>query len=914
MKKSRNISIFIFFFALFTTVVFVFFGSFYLRVIDDITTDYDREFMYADFGDDGKNYFLEYYDDSLSVFSSQDLKLRLVTLDGTAYSERNLTSTLPKDVVVEQFYAGFDGTVMISCYERNHDGDERTAYNYVLYCLKPGATGFDTLISLPCAGMNLAEAKRNVRPSSITGDFDTDHTFIINMFIKKDTICTKYSYREGVLISNGTFVHNGEMIGGSYCKGVDLFVGYIPVKDLAMLSDSNGTLYTVYVDADGKPQIDITPNFYGIDFTYFGVYTDRLTGNLRQIGNAETIPLPINKLDKSSKIVTAVDYGYNIGNSNGDGGVLAVYNYNEISFAKMTGGMDNLGNFEDYTKYLPNTRIQSILIMFGTVVGLLIISYAFYYLFCIKQQLYFPIALRHMLSMSVCLFWFVTIMYGTVIWSVYTLDVASGLSRYADTIYAETASGDTPTNILPNVSKFSNLSYFQLYNDSGTWRVQNSSESEYTPGFSVDSYELSFLKSGINPDKRTENTFFSYHMPTEAYKWLIYKDNDSGVFVLVGDESIALGFYSDLLLTMYIACGVVVLLSAFLTRGTSRAISRVAKGIGKIATSEGQYKIVHNSYDELQSFALTVNNFAGGIYEKLAESRKIRDSYLKFIPYHILRIMEIDSATEADKTKVSTRYLTLMSVHFRFPGGIYQNQDSQALFDSINEIMADASKVISERNGAVYNVSYDSFDVVFDGESSDAVAAAVALRQEVIADNKIRAEAGRESITLCIAIEKGDAIMGFVDSDAHVVPTIVSLGLNLTRAMIETALLIGANIICTDVIANAASAYSARYIGKISHSTDGIKIYELFDGDLYDERSAKEKTRRLFAEGLQKFYGRDFSGAKRVFMDIVHKFPEDSVNRHYLYLSDVLEKEAAENVYIDYKSIKTTYRRRSSDT
>ena len=446
------------------------------------------------------------------------------------------------------------------------------------------------------------------------------------------------------------------------------------------------------------------------------------------------------------------------------------------------------------------------------------------------------------------------------------------------------------------LSKFNHLNYYQLYNDDGVWRVQKSNNYDYTQGFSIDTPKLRFLKSGINPDGSFKDEI-TYKTPQGA-RYVLYKKASDGIFVLVADEYKVWEFHRGFLLFMYCSGSVIIIMSAVLASRTSRGINRVAKGVGRIATSDGKYKIVQNSCDELQSFALTVNNFAGGIYAKLEESRKIRESYLKFIPYHILDLMDIDSAAEADITKVAARSLTLMSVRFRFLGAAYQNPE--AFFDNINELMAAASKIISKHGGAVYNTAHDRFDAVFGGEVTDAAASAVALRQEVIAINKNRARAGLFQLELCAAIEKGDAIMGFVDSDAHVVPAIVSTELTLARAMIKTAISVGANIICSDEVACAVSGYSVRYIGKMRNK--GMRVYELFDGDTYRERTAKEKPRRLFAEGLQKFYGRDFSGAKRVFMDIVHKFPEDNVNRHYLYLADMLEKDNGKEVYIDYGS------------
>ena len=68
-------------------------------------------------------------------------------------------------------------------------------------------------------------------------------------------------------------------------------------------------------------------------------------------------------------------------------------------------------------------------------------------------------------------------------------------------------------------------------------------------------------------------------------------------------------------------------------------------------------------------------------------------------------------------------------------------------------------------------------------------------------------------------------------------------------------------------------------------------MYEIYDGDNFETRQAKESSRAVFSAGIYAFYSGDFSQAKRQFMEIARRPGEDGVALHYLYLADRYEKQ-----------------------
>ena len=112
-----------------------------------------------------------------------------------------------------------------------------------------------------------------------------------------------------------------------------------------------------------------------------------------------------------------------------------------------------------------------------------------------------------------------------------------------------------------------------------------------------------------------------------------------------------------------------------------------------------------------------------------------------------------------------------------------------------------------------------------------------------------------------------------------------------SRRLVALAPSLDANILCTALVANAASEYALRYIGKCREDSRELRVYEIYDGDNFETRQAKESSRAVFSAGIYAFYSGDFSQAKRQFMEIARRPGEDGVALHYLYLADRYEKQ-----------------------
>lgn len=88
-------------------------------------------------------------------------------------------------------------------------------------------------------------------------------------------------------------------------------------------------------------------------------------------------------------------------------------------------------------------------------------------------------------------------------------------------------------------------------------------------------------------------------------------------------------------------------------------------------------------------------------------------------------------------------------------------------------------------------------------------------------------------------------------------------------------------------------------MGKCMEGGQAIRTYEIFDGDAFEIRKVKEDTGERFSQGVYALYSRDFSQAKRIFLNLVHHNTGDGGARYYLYLADRLEKRPEDEISLD---------------
>ena len=582
----------------------------------------------------------------------------------------------------------------------------------------------------------------------------------------------------------------------------------------------------------------------------------------------------------------------------GNGGALALL----YESGQMLLSVSSQGGHTDLSAGLYRTPWQSGLVLALLVAGVLFLSYGFYYLVCEYQKLYFPLVVKNLLWLGLAGY---VALSATLLFAIgprYRAgaeeNILAGLEAQAAQVTAEDSAGLTQAaQALAQADEdYADCTFLALgQGEDGAYEVLASSGPEaagtalQTPGFLPGVAEQLALarEKGQYAGHATSGGIGYYYA-------VCLKAEGGALYVRVQDKALEQAIQGGILelgLYAYGAVALVVVLSLLAIGEVALGARRVTRGVDLLAAGAPQVRVEHHTGDEMEALAAAFNDLSGALEEKKENAALAGNAYMRFVPRRLVALLGVSNIEQVDKDTSVSQEIAMMVVRFRFPEAAYQ-QDAQTLFDNINEVFAHIAGAVSGGGGTIYNFTHDGFDAVFESGPQAAVGAAVEVRQALLELNAQREARGDAPVELRVALDHGVAMMGVVGDEDRVVPTVVSACLNTARKLVELAQVLDANILCTMAVADAAKEYHLRYIGKSRDGDSPIRVYEIFDGDPYGMRLAKESARASFSAGIYALYSGDYAQAKRLFMEIARQQGEDGVARHYLYLADRFEKQA----------------------
>lgn len=341
-------------------------------------------------------------------------------------------------------------------------------------------------------------------------------------------------------------------------------------------------------------------------------------------------------------------------------------------------------------------------------------------------------------------------------------------------------------------------------------------------------------------------------------------------------------------LISYIALACVALL-VLLSIGLD--LGRISRKMEVISRGSVPERLELPTGDELESMATTVNSLGASLKSQEEERESLEHSYRRFVPEKVLDLLGKQSIREVDKSTFAARRMAVMTVWFSFPESLYTDMNnSRLLFDSVNEVIERTASIVSRKGGTVFHFAYNGFDVIMD-EGGEAVSTAVAIQQEVLSFNDLRVSDGLPAVTLRIALDKGNVMLGIVGDTAKMEPTTISSSLSTAQELIDLCNRLKAGILCTEAIISERQEYGNRYMGKCVVGDRPVRVYEVFDGDEFGVRRGKAASMKEFSQGVYDLYSGDAAGAKHRFLQLAHDYPADGGARYYLYLADKLEHD-----------------------
>ena len=335
--------------------------------------------------------------------------------------------------------------------------------------------------------------------------------------------------------------------------------------------------------------------------------------------------------------------------------------------------------------------------------------------------------------------------------------------------------------------------------------------------------------------------------------------------------------------------GVVIILAFMLVEYlTVHSIRKLKKGVD--AVSAGDYSIVThiNSGDEVESLSNSFNTMTRFIRHNVLSLERINRAYYRFVPENLVRILGENSVENLGKDSHVKRRMVVMVVEFTIEAAA-QAQSAEGLFTDINQVMERIAPAVAENGGTVYDFKYDGFHAVFDQSAESAVLAALQIREVTAALGAERRSQGRTKVDVRVVLDIGDVMLGIIGDENRMSPTAISDSINNAGAILSLCRGSDIYIGCSEAVAEEIKGYRIRYVGKVRRrgEEEGMKLFDLYDGDPYALLKHKEMVAPQFDEAVRLFYKGDFEKSRYLFMQIVSACLDDGAARNYMYYADL---------------------------
>lgn len=799
-------------------------------------------------------------------------RLLLATLDGKRTQKRTVELPVSATQCMQpELHVSPDGTAFLTVYEA---AEGQSASYLALYRLPVQGTP-ERLLYEPCLGQTVSERLRSIYLSGITE-------------------------REGkisfaLVQGESATVYTGARTQGGLERQESQKMTYL--ADTAVLPD--GTLIyggTEWLMLDGRRSAF---SVSGRIITYLTqtqaglYYIDGISQNVMYCDETASQTIQVLNLSEQAELegLTSLSIAE-------DGSVLLLRNSHTLEHVRRDG-------VTDLTGMLYRSRAASIGLLIALTVATIGIAALLWYVLCGRRHGFMPLAVRWGVLLALAAVGAGTVLSEFVVRPMVQSSFAREMqSTLASTSVLAVGQGGTSVQISTRMETALSIVGDGFYQAAKThvyqkvqdeWQTVDARQSfparcnaRLSSGFADDLAEQA-LQAGVAFAEIDEQFCFCLNwegkilqttVPSQAIKQAV-------------DEMcmrIYQRIWAALVLFWALAVSALVLVGRQLYR-TGHAMERLSEGQTDVYLSM-------KTGDELEGLAASFNSMVRSMCKQVQHTEHMVQSYRRFVPERVLTLLGKSSVLEVDKHTTATRQMSIMMVWFTFPQPVYAG-DTRTLFDSINAVIEHTAAIAVRKGGTVFNFAYNGYDVVLESDTRKLVSTAVAIQQQVLALNRQRQKSGLPEVTLRIALDVGEVILGIVGDETQMEQTTISASFTTTRHLIDLCNRLEAGILCTEQVIAGAEGYASRYMGKSTLDGNPLRVYEIFDGDPFAVRQSKEYTRERFAQGIFTLYSRDFAEAKRIFLELVHENPQDGGARYALYQADRLEKQPTQTIGLE---------------
>jgi class 3 adenylate cyclase len=186
--------------------------------------------------------------------------------------------------------------------------------------------------------------------------------------------------------------------------------------------------------------------------------------------------------------------------------------------------------------------------------------------------------------------------------------------------------------------------------------------------------------------------------------------------------------------------------------------------------------ILAEAYQLLRGFQQSfeqVESLSEALGEANFEIQETEAAIVRFVPFDFLRSLGKQSIREVEAGDHATIRMSVLQCGLRTSTTSAERADEPLAFARVNALLARIEPCVHERGGFLSDYRNDGFQAFFPGGPSDAVSAALAMREAAREPEAGSPPGGRPELELTVGIDTGSLELGTIGSGEHLVRGVI---------------------------------------------------------------------------------------------------------------------------------------------
>jgi adenylate cyclase len=287
----------------------------------------------------------------------------------------------------------------------------------------------------------------------------------------------------------------------------------------------------------------------------------------------------------------------------------------------------------------------------------------------------------------------------------------------------------------------------------------------------------------------------------------------------------------------------------------------------------------HNFIDELHEVNQKLEN-------SLIAEEDLTDAYGRFVPHQFLNLLGYESITDVNLGDQVQQEMSVLFADIRDFTALSETMTPQENFNFINAYLSRMEPAITSNNGFIDKYIGDAIMALFSDGGDDAVKAGIAMLHILSEYNQCRQRVNYIPIKIGIGINTGTLMLGTVGGKSRMDSTVISDAVNLASRIEGLTKDYGVPLLISHATfehLRNPDDYAIRMVDKVQvkGKSQFVTVYEVFDADLPEIRSAKLANLQVYNQAMLLFDDKEFREAGKLFEQCLRTNSSDRVARIY---------------------------------